>query len=115
MITAGVSALAELAPALDDPDASLLPSLEDLRIVSVNIATAVANAARKEGISNVQRDEDWTEEEVRERQWDPGEWLLLSFALMLCTAMLMMLLPGLVTCSLPSFRIRGVETPSFLF
>lgn len=72
MITAGVTALAQLAPALEDPDKSLLPSLEHLRVVSVKVATAVANAARAEGVAKVQRDSDWTEAEVRESQWDPG-------------------------------------------
>lgn len=72
MITAGVSALASLSPALKDPDQSLLPSLSDLRSISVTVATAVANAARKEGVAHDGRTEDWTEEEVRKRQWDPG-------------------------------------------
>lgn len=79
MITSGVSALASLSPALHNPDESLLPSLSDLRSVSVSIATAVANAARKEGVANDGREEDWTEEEVRERQWDPGKYLFSSF------------------------------------
>lgn len=64
MITAGVSALAKLAPALEDPDESLLPALKDLRHVSVKVATAVANAARDEGVSQVERDEPWTEDDV---------------------------------------------------
>lgn len=71
MITAGVSALAKLAPALEDPDESLLPLLSDLRTVSVKVATAVANAARDEGVSNVKRDQPFTEDEVRAAQWDP--------------------------------------------
>lgn len=73
MITAGVAALAKLAPALEDPDESLLPHLQDLRHVSVKIATAVANAARAEGVSNAKRTTDWTDDEIRTRQWDPGE------------------------------------------
>ncbi|CEQ39123.1 SPOSA6832_00607 [Sporobolomyces salmonicolor] len=71
MITAGVAALSKLAPALDDPDESLLPALKDLRHVSVKVATAVANAAREEGVSQVAKDEDWTEDEIRNHQWDP--------------------------------------------
>lgn len=71
MITAGVTALAKLAPALQDPDESLLPALHGLRHVSIKIAVAVANAAREEGVSMVRRDKDWTDDEVREAQWDP--------------------------------------------
>ncbi|BGP13175.1 hypothetical protein JCM10213_000245 [Rhodosporidiobolus nylandii] len=71
MITAGVAALAKLAPALDDADESLLPALHDLRHVSVKVAVAVANAARAEGVSRLDRDEDFTEDEIRNHQWDP--------------------------------------------
>lgn len=73
MITAGVTALASLSPALDDPDESLLPHLQDLRHVSVKVAAAVANAALEEGVATVSRDAPWTEEELRNLQWDPGE------------------------------------------
>ncbi|GAA6015636.1 hypothetical protein JCM10207_008154 [Rhodosporidiobolus poonsookiae] len=71
MITAGVAALAKLAPALDDADESLLPALHDLRHVSVKVAVAVANAAREEGVSQVQREEPFTEDDCRNEQWDP--------------------------------------------
>ncbi|BGP37120.1 NAD-dependent malic enzyme, mitochondrial [Rhodotorula kratochvilovae] len=71
MITAGVAALAKLAPALEDPDESLLPGLHDLRHISVKVAVAVANAAKEEGVSQIQREDDYTEEEVRNYQWDP--------------------------------------------
>ncbi|GAA6043653.1 hypothetical protein JCM8097_000860 [Rhodosporidiobolus ruineniae] len=71
MINAGVAALAKLAPALEDPDESLLPALRDLRHVSVKVAVAVANAAMEEGVAKVERDEPFTEEEVRSMQWDP--------------------------------------------
>ncbi|KAL8293726.1 hypothetical protein RQP46_000427 [Phenoliferia psychrophenolica] len=71
MIQAGVSALAQLSPALEDQDKPLLPNLEDLRVVSVKVAAAVANAARSEGVSKVERETDWTEDEIREIQWDP--------------------------------------------
>ncbi|BGP29267.1 NAD-dependent malic enzyme, mitochondrial [Rhodotorula toruloides] len=71
MITAGVAALAKMAPALDDPDESLLPPLSDLRHVSVKVATAVANAARDEGVSQIKRDDPFFEDEVRAAQWDP--------------------------------------------
>jgi malate dehydrogenase (oxaloacetate-decarboxylating) len=81
MITAGVTALASLSPALDDPDESLLPHLQDLRHVSVKVAAAVANAALEEGVATVTRDTPWTEEELRLLQWDPGtSFFLVLFA-----------------------------------
>jgi malic enzyme len=57
---------------LDDPDESLLPHLQDLRHVSVKVAAAVANAAIEEGVATVSRDSPFTEEELRNLQWDPG-------------------------------------------
>lgn len=71
MITAGVAALARLSPALEDPHESLLPHLNDLRNVSVKVATAVANAARAEGVSRAKRTTDFTEDELRAMMWDP--------------------------------------------
>ncbi|TNY24152.1 hypothetical protein DMC30DRAFT_420609 [Rhodotorula diobovata] len=71
MINAGVGALAKLAPALEDPDESLLPALHDLRHVSVKVAVAVANAALQEGVAQLDRDEPFVEEEIRRMQWDP--------------------------------------------
>jgi len=81
MITAGVKALASLSPALNDPDASLLPDLGSVRKVSLKVATAVANAAKSEGKETKEaaerREEEggsggkWTEDAVRKYQWDP--------------------------------------------
>lgn len=76
MINAGVGALAKLAPALEDPDESLLPALHDLRHVSVKVAVAVANAALQEGVAQLDRDEPFVEEEIRRMQWDPGAFSL---------------------------------------
>ena len=45
-------------------------------IVSLRIAVAVANAARSEGVSKAFRETDWTEDEMREEQWDPGGFTL---------------------------------------
>ncbi|BGP53253.1 NAD-dependent malic enzyme, mitochondrial [Rhodotorula sphaerocarpa] len=71
MITAGVAALARLAPCLQDPDESLLPAMGDVRHISVKIAVAVANAALEEGLSRLGRTDKFTEEEIRSFQWDP--------------------------------------------
>lgn len=40
--------------------------------MSLRIALAVANAARAEGVSRVERETDWSEAEMRAEQWDPG-------------------------------------------
>lgn len=71
MITAGVAALARLAPCLQDPDESLLPAMGDVRHISVKVAVAVANAALDEGLSRLGRTDRFTEEEIRSFQWDP--------------------------------------------
>lgn len=73
MLTAGIKALADLAPAIQDPNESLLPYLKDLRAVSVKVAVAVANAAKAEGRSRARKPEEpeWTEDEMREKLWDP--------------------------------------------
>lgn len=44
-----VQALADLSPALQDPDNSLLPDLHDVRAISGKVAVAVIKAAQKEG------------------------------------------------------------------
>jgi malate dehydrogenase (oxaloacetate-decarboxylating) len=67
MINEGVAALAKMSPALKDPDDSLLPDLgENLREVSVAIATAVANQAHAEGVNGEGVEGGWTEERIRE-------------------------------------------------
>ncbi|GAA5860363.1 hypothetical protein JCM3774_000392 [Rhodotorula dairenensis] len=71
MITAGIAALARLAPCLQDPDESLLPAMGDVRHISVKVAVAVANAALDEGLSRLGRTDRFTEEEIRSFQWDP--------------------------------------------
>ena len=49
MLMAGVHALASLSPALDNPEASLLPDLADVREVSVHVAAAVVRQAVEDG------------------------------------------------------------------
>ena len=75
MITAGIAALARLAPCLQDPDESLLPAMGDVRHISVKVAVAVANAALEEGLSRLGRTDRFTEEEIRSFQWDPGAFV----------------------------------------
>jgi len=79
MFMAGIQALANLAPALHDPNASLLPDLSDVREVSVHVAAAIVRQACKEGRT---RDEtvlkvvngelgEGLEEFIRGSMWDP--------------------------------------------
>ena len=49
MLMAGVHALASLSPALENPEASLLPDLADVRAVSVHVAAAVVRQAVQDG------------------------------------------------------------------
>ncbi|KAL0571642.1 NAD-dependent malic enzyme, mitochondrial [Marasmius crinis-equi] len=71
MIIAGARRLAALSPALEDPDASLLPDFGDAPEVNFEVAVAVAEQAIEEGVAGVK----WKKEEVRERArekiWKP--------------------------------------------
>lgn len=97
MMNEGIKALATLAPALKDPKDALLPGLEvrrllvfrcrrrlmsflsqDLRHVSAVVGLAVANQARKEKLSKVERDSDFELEDMQRAQWEAGEWSTLS-------------------------------------
>ncbi len=51
MILAAARALGENAPAAKEPDAPLLPALEDLRSVAIEIAVAVGQAAQQENVA----------------------------------------------------------------
>ena len=49
MIMAGVNALSSLSPALDNPEASLLPDLAEVRSISVTVTAGVVRQAVEEG------------------------------------------------------------------
>lgn len=70
MMLAAARALAANSPALEDPSASLLPPLTDLRRVAAEIALAVATQAQKDGVAAT-----LGEQELRQRvtaaQWAP--------------------------------------------
>lgn len=53
MIAAAASALASI-PSLDRPGASLLPSVDRLRMVSATVAVAVARAAQEDGVADAE-------------------------------------------------------------
>ncbi|KAI0721419.1 hypothetical protein C8T65DRAFT_566144 [Cerioporus squamosus] len=71
MIIAGARRLAELAPALKDPDDALLPDFEEAPRINYEVAVAVVEQAIEEGSAEI----DWKKEEVREKvkqaQWKP--------------------------------------------
>ncbi|KAI5367132.1 putative malic oxidoreductase, malic enzyme domain, malic enzyme, NAD-binding protein [Septoria linicola] len=74
MLVAAVKALAAQAPALKDPDAGLLPDVENVREISVKIAAAVIKQAVKEDLAQVNgipEDESELEEWIREQMWEP--------------------------------------------
>lgn len=73
MILAGVRALASVSPALDDPDAPLLPDLADVRKVSLHVAAAVVRQALEEGVANVnlKKDDEAIIEHIKVGMWDP--------------------------------------------
>ncbi|MGE3920168.1 MAG: NAD-dependent malic enzyme [Gammaproteobacteria bacterium] len=60
MLWAACSALVEESPAKHDPAAPLLPSLLDARNVSIKIAIAVAEQARKDGLAQVSTEVDFS-------------------------------------------------------
>lgn len=81
MLMAGVHALADLSPALEDNalGASLLPELADVRNVSVHVAAAVVRQAVKDDnaqdemtikIVNGQEGHG-LEDYIKSRMWDP--------------------------------------------
>lgn len=71
---AAVHALAELSPALKDPDHGLLPDVEDVRKISAHIAVAVIKKAVEEKVSRVEGIPDNDNELlkwVQDQMWDP--------------------------------------------
>lgn len=74
MLVAAVKALAAQSPALKDPSAALLPDVEGVREISVQIATKVIQQAIKEDLAqekDIPSDEADLEEWVREQMWQP--------------------------------------------
>lgn len=74
MLVAAVEAVAEMSPALKDDTAPLLPGVDIVRDVSVNVAKKVIRAAEKEGVveeKDIPQDDDELAEWIREQMWDP--------------------------------------------
>jgi malate dehydrogenase (oxaloacetate-decarboxylating) len=70
MMLAAARTLAGNSPALEDPSASLLPPLKDLRRVATEIAVAVGIAAQKGGVA-APVTEDELHQQVTATQWTP--------------------------------------------
>ncbi|ROW04860.1 hypothetical protein VMCG_04741 [Cytospora schulzeri] len=74
MLVAAVEAVAEMSPALKDDTAPLVPGVDAVRDVSVNVARKVIRAAEKEGHATEEgipsNDED-LKEWIREQMWNP--------------------------------------------
>jgi malate dehydrogenase (oxaloacetate-decarboxylating) len=74
MIVAAAHGLAELSPAIEDPDKALLPDMKDVRETSVNVAMKVIQQCVQEGLNRV-KDIPEGEGELRnwieEQMWKP--------------------------------------------
>ncbi|OJJ34332.1 hypothetical protein ASPWEDRAFT_113504 [Aspergillus wentii DTO 134E9] len=74
MLVAAVKALAARSPALQDPTQPLLPGVEHVRELSVNIAKAVIQSAVKEGHAQqdgIPTDESDLDKWIRAQMWEP--------------------------------------------
>ena len=73
MLVAACKTLAAQAPALQDPNKGLLPDVEDVREISVQIAMAVIKQAVEDGLATeegIPRKDEELEEWVREQMWE---------------------------------------------
>jgi len=70
MLWAATCALSECSPVYQDITAPLLPKLSEARMVSVKVALAVAEQARREGLARVAADLDF-KQVIRHSMWEP--------------------------------------------
>jgi len=73
MLLAAAKALAAQGPAMKDPKAGLLPDVQDVREISVQIAKAVIKQAVEEGLNeekDIPEEDAELEEWIREQMWD---------------------------------------------
>ncbi|KAF3764101.1 hypothetical protein M406DRAFT_291140 [Cryphonectria parasitica EP155] len=74
MLVAAVEGVADMSPALKDDRAPLLPGVDVVRKVSVNVAKKVIRAAEKEGVvqeKDIPSEDEALEDWIREQMWDP--------------------------------------------
>ncbi len=70
MIAAATIALSECSPTRQDPYAPLLPKLSEARMVSYNVAIAVAEQARQEGLAQIADNVD-LKKLIATNMWEP--------------------------------------------
>lgn len=73
MLVAAVEALKAKSPALEDSDCPLLPDVEDVREISVDIAASVIRCAVEEGLArekDIPKDDGELREWIRAQMWD---------------------------------------------
>lgn len=73
MLVAAVKALAAQAPALQDPDAALLPDVTDVREISIHVAAAVIRQAAADGLAKQQGlpiEDGELREWIRAQMWE---------------------------------------------
>jgi len=73
MLVAAVQALASAAPVVNNTGAGLLPDVEDVREISVQIAKNVIKKALEEGLAQeteIPSKEEELEEWIREQMWN---------------------------------------------
>lgn len=73
MLVAAVEALKAQSPALKDPKKPLLPDVEDVRNISVDIAAAVIKCSVAEGLSQreaIPSGDNERKQWIREQMWE---------------------------------------------
>src|ERR1700760_2257277 len=73
ILVAATKAVAAMSPILSNEQAGLLPDVEDVRKISVEIAAAVIKTATKEGLSQekeIPEDETILKDWIREQMWE---------------------------------------------
>jgi malate dehydrogenase (oxaloacetate-decarboxylating) len=81
MLVAAVEALKARSPALKDADKPLLPDVEDVRDISVDIAAAVIKCAVQEGLAQqdgIPDDDSELREWIQVQMWEAGYRPLVS-------------------------------------
>ncbi len=68
MISAAGIELSKWSPSVGDPNAALMPTLDDVLLISRDVAIAVWQAALREGLTNVATMED-IERRIQEKMW----------------------------------------------
>ncbi len=71
MLYAATLALTSCSPAAQDKTAPILPKLSDSRMISMRVAIAVAEEARKQGLAEVS-DQENIQELIRKTIWEPA-------------------------------------------